>query len=71
MAAHFTHLLTGKRVIVVDPRSVAAFFTGPVQGKDGKPSPTDNVWLVIDKVPSPIPVVETEDEVLTKLGLKE
>lgn len=71
MAIHFTHLVTGKRVTVVEPRAVAAFFSGPMQDKAGKPSATDNVWLVIDKVPSPIPVVETEDEVLTKLGLKE
>jgi hypothetical protein len=69
-SVEFTHFITGKKVVIVDKSTVAAFFHG-----DCKHMSITNavscVWLSVDKVRDPIPVTETEDEVRFKLGLTE
>lgn len=64
----FTHLITNKKVTIFNPlTSIAAVFTAPVD--HGKKPAYDATWIVVNQVPNPIPVQETEDQVKTALGL--
>jgi hypothetical protein len=62
----FKHLMTGKNVTVVNPKSIAAVIHGNIN-KENEAS-ISAVFLVIDKVPAPIPVMETEEEVMAILN---
>jgi hypothetical protein len=70
----FTHLFTGKKVIILDAKTVAGYLTGDAKPAPGVKLPAGDVtavWLLIDKVRDPLPVMETEAEVRQKLGLEE
>jgi hypothetical protein len=64
----FQHLLTGSRVVVFDKRAILAIVLGDCKGATG--TVPNAVFLIIDKVPNPIPVRETVEEVEQKLGFK-
>ncbi len=64
-----THLATGKVIVIVDRKSISALFTGDMVMADKTyPGAT---WIVIDKVSQPIPVKESQQEVLELLGLNQ
>lgn len=62
-----THLVTGKQVVIVERTSVSAIFIGDcvTQGST-MPGAT---WIVLENVTNPIPVKETEEEVLRLLDI--
>lgn len=63
----FTHLATGKSVVVVKKSAVSAVFVGDfVFNNKTTPGAT---WILLENVRDPIPVQETEAEVMEKLGL--
>jgi hypothetical protein len=64
----FTHTFTGKTITILDKRAISAIIHGDATRSDGTGA-TPAVFLVIDKVPQPLPVRESEAEVLEKLGL--
>lgn len=72
---NFTHLVTGKTITIArDSQTnrfpVAAIIHGPMKDpKTGKESLDEKVWLILEKVPNPLPVQETEQEVLKLLEL--
>jgi hypothetical protein len=62
MVVKFTHLITGKGIVVFDHTNVKAIIHG-----DASKEHTNAVWLILGSVPAPIPVKESEDAVLAIL----
>lgn len=68
--ATFKHLFTGKTVTVFNPRDCKAIIHGTATNKD-HPAGVDCAFLLLDGIAQPVPVQETEEEILTKLGLNQ
>jgi hypothetical protein len=63
----FTHLVTDKKVVVVDRTSISAVFIGDCTL--GQQVFQGATWIVLENVASPIPVKETQETILKELGL--
>lgn len=64
----FTHLITGKTVTIFDRTAIAGLLTGDCVDANGKKHEGAS-WILVDKVPNPIPVRETAEEINKLLGL--
>lgn len=60
----FTHATTNQAIMIREANSVGGYMFNPLE-KGG----SNVIWLVIDKFPAALPVKESEEEVLRKLGL--
>lgn len=65
----FTHMFSNKNVTVLDRTTCKAIIHGfAASDKQGPAVPA--TFILLEGIKEPIPVQETEDEILTKLGLK-
>lgn len=69
MGVEFTHLVTGKKVYIRNPKTIVAFIHGDGKNDEGKAFP-GALWLVMENVPQSMPVLETFEEAKQKLGDK-
>lgn len=67
-AVVFHHIFTGKSITVLDKKSVVAIIHGTAKGHQSVKD-VECVFLLLDKIPQPTPVSETEEEVMALLGL--
>lgn len=59
--AVFTHLLTGKEVVIFKPESIIlGLLLGPVKDQPNSP---DRTWLLLQGT-SPLPIEQTQEEAL-------
>lgn len=65
--AVFHQMFTGKTITILDKTSVGAIVHGTATSNENKTA--NCVFLLIDKVATPVAVRETEEEVLALLGL--
>lgn len=66
----FTHAITGKTVTIIDAKSAVALIHGTAKAMHAPGiEEVAAVFLVLAGVPTPLPVRESEEEVMTKLGI--
>lgn len=71
----FKHIFNFKTIAVLNKEEaertgICAILHGAEKEPVSRRNPIECIWLVLPNVPNPLPVAESEEEVMTLLGIK-